>query len=165
MWFRESPHISPFKILWTKSPYKMGSSIKGSGLLSPWGEDLHFGLFVPNPNIRLSEDIVFWPAIKSQCKKWCATFVEIAHSFNPKTQMSLFQSAHGNSSDKILFCIWVEHLSIRNGSLCGKQRRLTSPDTASLNASKTNNRPQFISYPALQKKKTRLTTWRAHPIS
>ena len=145
MWFKESPHIPPFKILWTKSPYKMGSSIKlkGSGLLSPWGEDLHFGRFVPNPNIRLSKDIVFWPAIKSQCKKWCAAFVEISHSFKPKTQMSLFQSAHGNSSDKILFCIWVQHLSFRNGHYAARH----GVPKSTLN----NNGRQFISYPALQK--------------
>ena len=123
------PHIPPFKILGTKSPYKMGSSIKGSGFLSPWGEDLHFGQFVPNPNIRLSKDIVF-SMQEMMCRFW-----EISHSFKPKTQMSLFQSVHGNSSDKILLCTWVEHLSFRNGSLCGKHRRLTSPVTASLKAS------------------------------
>ena len=151
MWFRESPRIPPYKILWTKSPYKMGSSIKGSGHLSPWGDDLHFGQFVPNPNIRLSKDIVFWPPIKSQCKKWCAAFVEISHSFKPKTQMSLFQSVHGNSSDKILFCDWVEHLYFCNGSLCGKNRRLTSPDNGVPKSILNENGPQFISYPALQK--------------
>ena len=152
MWFRESPHIPPFKILWTKSPYKMGSSIKGSGLLSPWGEDLHFGQFVPNPDIRLSKDIVFWPAIKSQCKKcvmcrFCGNFAQ-------------FQAQ--NTNEPISECPWQfirQDLVLQLSRTPRFSQRFIMRQTPETHLARhgvpkstlNNNGRQFISYPALQK--------------
>ena len=139
------PHIPPFKILGTKSPYKMGSSIKGSGFLSPWGEDLHFGQFVPNPNIRLSKDIVF--SMQEMMCRFCGNLAQ-------------FQAQ--NTNEPISECPWqfirqdlVLHLSrtpIFSQRFTMRQTQETHLARHGVPKSILNdNGPQFVSYPALQK--------------
>ena len=150
MWFRESPRIPPYKILWTKSPYKMGSSIKGSGHLSPWGDDLHFGQFVPNPNIRLSKHCILAThkvSMQEMTCRFCGNFAQ-------------FQAQ--NTNEPISECPWQfirQDLVLRLSRTPIFLQRFTMRQTPQTHLARhgvpksilNENGPQFISYPALQK--------------
>ena len=65
-------HVLPFKILGTKSPYKIGSSIKGSGFLSPWGEDLRFGHYVQGHCILANQKV----SMQEMMCRFCGNFAQ-----------------------------------------------------------------------------------------